>query len=168
MEQNNPPVYEPMVPGPAEPPRKSRTWMIIVAAVLGVLLLFGGTCAYVGVRVYRSVSSQSNQVADRFLSTMKTGDYDRLWNEAAPEFQKATPRDKYTAFINAVDKAVGKPVSWKATGFSTKSFVGLNGPVKTTVYTFAVKHERGDSTATITVDGQGRLMGINFNFSPAK
>ena len=86
MEQNTPPEYNPMSPAPAEPPRKSRTWMIIVAAVLGVLLLFGGTCAYVGVKVYRSVSSQSGQAADRFLGTMKTGDYDRVWNVAAPDF----------------------------------------------------------------------------------
>ena len=160
MEQNTPPEYNPNSPAPAEPPRKSRTWMIIVAAVLGVLLLFGGTCAYVGVKVYRSAEVQSSVATGQVMAALIVGDYDRVWVEASPEFQKTMPHDKYTAFMDNIDKTYGKPVSKKMTLVSTTPIAGKNSKVQVMVYTFLVTRERGDVLTTITFDGQGRLLDL--------
>jgi hypothetical protein len=91
-------------------------------------------------------------------------DHPSVWDEAAPEFRQVTSRDQFERFLKSVEDTVGKPVSWRVTGFRKNSSVGPGGTKTVTVITYSATHQHGASTATITVDKDDRLLGININF----
>lgn len=142
--------------------RKRRRWPLIVAIILGLLLVFGAGSYVVVTKVIGAVQNGGNQVAETVLVPLRDGEPGRLWAEAAPLFKEQIPEADWNAVLKQIDQVFGRPLSWTISGVSTETNLGPDGPMKSTTYSYTVTCEKGKADVTITIDGEGRLLGLNF------
>ena len=158
--------FPPVLPTPEPPPpapKSRKTLWIVLGIILAVLVLGAGAVTF-AMKGITAAQANAAHVADRILGQVVSGNFSAMWDEAAPEFQQTVSKEKLNGLLNTVHQQVGKPVVWRSTGFNTQVYYGTNGKINTTRYTYDVTHENGKTHATLTVDGKGRLLGINFNF----
>lgn len=161
MEQNEGrPTLEPS-PGP-QSPRKRRRWPLIVALILGLLVVLGGGSYVMIAKVIGAFEKGGNQVAENVLGPLRDGEQGRLWAEAAPAFKEQIPEAQWNAVLKQIDQTFGRPLTWTVHGVGTDAHLGPNGPVRWTTYSLTVTCEKGKAEVTIKIDGEGRLLGLNF------
>ena len=83
---------------------------------------------------------------ERFRAAMSAGQYDQIWDNAAPELQKSTDKARFTALLDAVTRKLGKVTEAKQTNWSGNN---TNG-VSTITMTFDTTFEHGSGKETIT------------------
>lgn len=161
MEQNE---VRPMLDPSPDPqsPRKRRRWPLIVATILGLLVVLGAGSYVVVTKVIGAFEKGGNQVAENVLGPLRDGEQGRLWAEAAPHFKEQIPEAEWNAVLGQIDQTFGRPLSWTVFGVGTDANLGPNGPVRSTTYSLTVTCEKGQADVTITIDGEGRLLGLNF------
>lgn len=150
-------------PYPAVPPQQPRSRKWLVWVVLAGLLLVGGCSALVvkGMQAIAKAQANAERIAEETLGQWRDGNHGAIWDEAAPELQQSVARDQFASFLASMEEQVGKPRSWSMTGFETNANVANGGLVRTTTFTYQVIHEQGETTTTIQVDGQDRLLAID-------
>ncbi len=126
-----------------------------LGAILTVVLLTG--C---GIKKTYEVSGAE---AKAFHDALSAQQYDEIWKEAAPDFRKSTEKKKFFAFMEAINRKLGKVKEAKQTGWKANN---TNG-VSTVTIIFDTTFERGKGTETITFlkpDGDRLdLLGYNIN-----
>lgn len=151
-------------PGPAR--RPGRVLLIVLASLLALVMLGGGCFAAARrlIGAFTSASAAASAAGEQILLRVQDGAYAQLWQEAAPEFREALSEDGFIRFMHQVDGTVGRPQTWSMTGFNSRVFAGTGGMRRRITADYRVEHTRGATAVTLTMDGDGRLLHINFNF----
>lgn len=90
--------------------RRRRIVILAMTIVLGVCFLVGSVLLI----VFSNLHKSSHPVIDGFLTTMKGGDRDALWNYVGPEFQAVTNRVEFEELCKKIEEDVGLPKEWEA------------------------------------------------------
>jgi hypothetical protein len=126
--------------------------------------LVGGGGYFAVTKAMHAIEQNGAPVAEAILGPLRDGQKERLWQEAAPEFRSQVKQEQWNTFLNTVDQTVGRPVSWKLTGAGTRAYVGTSGTERSTTYSYDVTCEKGNAAVDITVNGDRRLLYLNFRF----
>ena len=97
-----------------------------------------------------------------FRDMMNAGQFEKIYESAAPEFRAAISREDSVALFSAVNRKLGKlehaeKVSWNV---NTRNMTTL------VVLVYRSKYHDGEATETFTVkvdDGKGAIIGYNIN-----
>jgi hypothetical protein len=101
---------------------------LIIIGMIVLALAVLGAGGYVLIKsVMRGAEKLGAQVAEPVLIQMREGSYDAIYNNATPEFQKATTKAQFLEFMSGMEKAVGRPQSWKLVGYKTEAYTGTGG-----------------------------------------
>ena len=87
----------------------------------------------------------SGAQAERFHAALSAGNYDQIWDAAAPELQKKTDKVRFTALLDAVGRKLGKVTEAKQVGWYGNNDNG----VSTVTMKFDTTFERGSGKETI-------------------
>jgi Protein of unknown function (DUF4019) len=88
----------------------------------------------------------SGAEVEQFRAAMSAGQYEQIWDRAAPELHKATDKARFTALLDAVGRKLGKVTDAKQTNWSGNNHNG----VSTVTMTFDTTFEHGSGKETIT------------------
>jgi hypothetical protein len=80
------------------PPKKSKTWLIVIVSVLGFLIIVIGLFLW---WVFGGSVGNPNKPANEFLSNLETNQVDQAYAQTAAIFKEATSRQDFQAFIEA-------------------------------------------------------------------
>ena len=87
----------------------------------------------------------SGTEAAKFHAALSAGQYDAIWNAAAPEMQKRTDQARFTALLDAIGRKLGKVTEAKQTNWSGNN----NNGVSTVTMKFDTTFEHGSAKETI-------------------
>ena len=88
----------------------------------------------------------SGKQATQFHAALSAGEYDQIWNAAAPALQQSTDKAHFTALLAAIGRKLGKVTEAKQTNWSSNTDNG----VSTVTMRFDTKFEFGSGKETIT------------------
>jgi hypothetical protein len=80
------------------PPKKSKTWLIVIASVFGFLIVVIGLFLW---WVFGGSIGNPNKSANEFLSNLETNQVDQAYAQTATIFKEATSREDFQAFVEA-------------------------------------------------------------------
>ena len=87
----------------------------------------------------------SEAEAAKFHAALSAGQYDAIWNSAAPEMQSRTDQARFTALLDAISRKLGKVTEAKQTNWSSNN----NNGVSTITMKFATTFEHGSAKETL-------------------
>jgi len=98
----------------------------------------------------------------QFRDMMKAGQFEQIYDSAAPEFRNAISRTDGVALFSAIDRKLGKldhadKISWNV---NTRNMTTL------VVLAYRSKYHDGEATETFTIkvdDGKGAIIGYNID-----
>lgn len=113
-----------------------------------------------GCGVQQGFEDAEREVA-RFHQALDRGEVQRIWDDADPQFRKATPRAQFDRLVNAVRAKLGKVKASKQVGWNANA--GTSGTFLTV--TMETTFERGTGTEQFVfakhADQRPRLVGYN-------
>lgn len=83
--------------------------------------------------------------AAKFHAALSAGQYDQIWDAAAPGLQTKRDKPQFTALLDAVGRKLGKVTEAKQAGW----FANNNNGVSTVTMKFNTTFERGSGKETI-------------------
>lgn len=95
--------------------------------------------------VQESYKSSGAEV-EQFRAAMSAGQYEQIWNSAAPELRKKGDKARFTGLLEAVGRKLGKVVEAKQTGWYANNTNGTS----TIEVNFDTTFERGSGKEKIT------------------
>ena len=87
----------------------------------------------------------SEAEAAKFHAALSAGQYDAIWNGAAPEMRKRKDQTQFTALLDAVNRKLGKVTGAKQTNWSGNNDNG----VSTVTMKFDTTFEHGSAKETL-------------------
>jgi Protein of unknown function (DUF4019) len=102
-------------------------------------------CAMLAACGLKESYNVSEAEAAKFHAALSAGQYDAIWNAAAPEMQKRTDQASFTALLGAVSANLGKVTEAKQTNWLSNT----NNGVSTVTMKFDITFERGSAKETL-------------------
>lgn len=87
-------------------------WTFPCALLLGAVLAAGAARSQ-PIPWQAAAETKAVAAAEQWLSLVDQGKYEQSWDEAAPYFQKAVPREKWVQSMDAFRKPLGKVLERK-------------------------------------------------------
>ena len=149
------------VPPQPIPSSSNRSRNIAIAVVLALFALIG-LGIFSAVRGFQQVRSETEPVAERFLTSIEKHDFAEAYSLLSPGTQKLTTPKKLSDLVALLEKDRGKMTGH---GKPTNFFAGINNGTQHAKVVYRESYKSGEGAVTLVLTKAGEEWRVNsFNY----